>query len=143
MSQGAEKDLLNSGESKTGARKKDGFFFWAPRMLTLMFAFLLSLFALDVFQEQNGFWFTIVAFVVHLVPAITILVVLALAWRWEWVGTVIFALLATVYILKTRGTFVIGTYILISGSLYLIAILFLISWIRNRIRTRHDTVEAG
>ncbi len=34
------------------------FLFWSPRVLTILFALFLSLFALDVFGEGYGFWAT-------------------------------------------------------------------------------------
>ena len=35
--------------------------FWAPRILCILFAVFVSLFALDVFGEGYGFWETILA----------------------------------------------------------------------------------
>jgi lysylphosphatidylglycerol synthetase-like protein (DUF2156 family) len=71
--------------------------YWSPRVLSIAFAIFLSLFALDVFNEVHGFWQTVLAFSVHLIPAMVIIAVLILAWRWEWIGTALFALLAVYY----------------------------------------------
>ena len=60
--------------------------FWTPRVLCLLFAVFLSLFALDVFNEGYGFWKTILALFMHLVPTSIVLAVLAISWRWEWAG---------------------------------------------------------
>ena len=65
--------------------------FWLPRILCLLFAVFISLFALDVFGEGYGFWETIVAFLIHLIPTGLILIALAIAWRWEWIGAILFA----------------------------------------------------
>ena len=55
--------------------------FWMPRTLCALFAIFVSIFALDVFGE--GFWDTIVALLMHLVPTGIILIALAIAWRWN------------------------------------------------------------
>ncbi len=78
--------------------------FWCPRVLTILFALFLSLFALDVFGEGYSFWQTLIGLVMHLIPTLIILVVLAVSWRWEWVGTVLFAALGLLYAyLALRG----------------------------------------
>ena len=59
---------------------------WTPRILALLFAVFLSLFALDVFGEGYGFWKTILALVMHLIPTGIVLAVLAVSWRWQWLG---------------------------------------------------------
>ena len=56
---------------------------WMPRILCLLFAASLSLFALDVFGEHSGFWETLVGLLMHLVPTFAALIVLAVSWRWE------------------------------------------------------------
>ena len=60
--------------------------FWTPRVICIAFAIFLSLFALDVFNEGYGFWKTILALLIHLVPVYIVLAVLALAWRCFTVG---------------------------------------------------------
>jgi len=42
--------------------------YWAPRIIAILFIVFISLFALDVFIEGYGFWETIVALFMHLVP---------------------------------------------------------------------------
>jgi len=71
--------------------------FWAPRVICMAFAIFLSMFALDVFGEGHGFWKTLLALLIHLVPVYIVLAVLAMAWRWEWIGAVGFAGLAMWY----------------------------------------------
>jgi hypothetical protein len=67
--------------------------FWTPRILCTLFAAFISVFALDVFGEGYGFWETVVALLMHLIPTGVILIVLAIAWRWEWVGGALFTAL--------------------------------------------------
>ena len=109
--------------------------FWTPRILAIFFAIFLSLFALDVFSEGYGFWETVVALVMHLAPTFIVLVALAVAWRWEWVGAVLFFGLAVLYVVMAWGRFPLGTYLLISGPLLVVGVLFLLNWmLRDELR---------
>jgi hypothetical protein len=100
--------------------------FWLPRVLTILFALFLSLFALDVFDEGDAFWETIAAFMMHLIPTGIVLIVLAFAWRWEWIGAVGFTALGLIYAAMawTHPSWIA----IISGPLFLIAVLFLLGW---------------
>jgi hypothetical protein len=60
--------------------------FWTPRILCILFAVFLSLFALDVFDEHLGFWKTLLALAIHLIPTWIVLGAMMLASRWQWVG---------------------------------------------------------
>lgn len=115
--------------------------FWAPRGIAILFAAVLSLFALDVFQENLGLWQALAAFAMHLVPVGVYLIILLLAWRWEWVGAVFFAGLAALYIAtlpRQLSTAVrINWVSVIAGPLVAIAALFLLGWWkRGEIRAR-------
>jgi hypothetical protein len=108
---------------------------WLPRVLTILFAIFLSLFALDVFDEGFGFWGTVVALFMHLIPTWIVLGVLALSWRWEWVGTVAFAALGSLYAYFAVGRGHPEWTLVISGPLFLVGGLFLLNWLcRKQIR---------
>lgn len=110
--------------------------FWTPRVLCILFALFLSLFALDVFSEGYGFWETILALLVHLVPVYIVVIALVIAWRWEWVGAILFTALALFYLVWTWGRFHWSVYLGISGPLVLLGVLFLFNWIyRAQLRT--------
>ena len=102
--------------------------FWTPRVLCILFAVFVSLFALDVFGEGYGFWETILAFMIHMIPTGIVLVVLAVAWRWEWVGGVLFIALGALYIVMTWERAQWPAYLLISGPLFVVGVLFLVNW---------------
>jgi hypothetical protein len=106
--------------------------FWTPRALCILFAGFVSLFALDVFGEGYGFWETMLALLMHLVPTAIVLIVLAIAWRWELVGSTLFDVLGVAYILMTRGRFPWTTYLIMSGPLFLISLLFQLNWVYRR-----------
>jgi len=102
---------------------------WAPRALGVAFALFLSLFALDVFSESFGFWNTLLALAIHLIPTGIVVAVLALAWRWEWVGALLFAAAGGLYLMNALRH--PDWILMISGPLFLIAVLFLISWLKR------------
>jgi MFS family permease len=104
---------------------------WTPRVLGLLFAAFISIFALDVFDEHLGFWPTALALVMHLIPTAILLVLVALAWRWPWIGAVAFPALGGFYIASFWGRFPWPTYLIIAGLLFLVGALFLLSWMRR------------
>jgi hypothetical protein len=108
------------------------FLFWAPRILCLLFIGLISLFALDVFEEHRSFWDTTIALLIHLIPTGILLVILAVSWRWELVGGLLFPALGAFYLIAFWGRFHWSAYAIISGSLFLLGALFLLSWNSRR-----------
>ena len=102
--------------------------FWSPRVLCILFAMFLSLFALDVFNEGYSFWETIVALLIHLVPTYIVIIALVIAWRWEWVGAILFVVLALFYLVSAQGEFSWSTCLMISGPAFLVGVLFYFNW---------------
>jgi hypothetical protein len=102
--------------------------FWAPRILGILFAAFISLFALDVFGEGYGFWETILALLIHLIPTAILVAVLIISWRWEWVGGVLFPALGALYLVMAKG-FPWSAYLMVSGPLFLMGVLFLLNWL--------------
>jgi hypothetical protein len=105
--------------------------YWTPRIAGILFVLFLSLFALDVFEMNLGFWETIVGLFMHLIPSILLAIAVALAWRWEWVGALVFAGWSIFYIASARG-FPWSVYAIIAGIPFVIGILFLLDWIYRR-----------
>ncbi len=117
--------------------------FWTPRILSIAFIVFLSLFALDVFDEHLGFWPTLLALTMHLIPVFVLIAALILAWRWEWIGAALYGAAGLLYI-----TWVVSTsrpvplamrviWILsIAGPAFVIAGLFLANW------RKHDQLRA-
>ena len=102
--------------------------YWAPRLLGLLFAGFISLFALDVFNEYHGFGPTLRALAMHLIPTFILLLLLAVAWRWELAGALAFTGLAIFYLVAFWGRLHWSAYVIISGPLFLLGALFLLSW---------------
>ncbi|MDY6900658.1 MAG: hypothetical protein SWZ49_21655 [Cyanobacteriota bacterium] len=98
--------------------------FWLPRILGILFAIFLSLFALDVFTEGYNFRETITALLMHLIPTFVVVIALIIAWRWEKIGSMVFAALGLFYLITSRGEGWI-----ISGPMFVLGVLFLLTWI--------------
>jgi len=110
--------------------------FWTPRFMGILFVLFLSLFSLDVFDMELGFWETLLAWLIHSIPSVVLLVALVLAWKWEWIGALIFIGWAILYLVAFRDQS-LSAYLAISGLPALIGLLFLLGWIwRKQIRQK-------
>jgi hypothetical protein len=113
--------------------------FWAPRALSIAFIGFLSLFALDVFGGGYGFWKTLLALTMHLIPTFVLIAALVLAWRWEWIGATIYAAAGMLYVIlvllwppRPIPPAVKLVWILtIAGPAFVIAALFLANWMKR------------
>jgi len=104
--------------------------YWTPRALCIAFAGFISMFALDVFNEGQGIWGTILALLMHLIPTFLILVVLALSWRREWIAGTVFIALAALYVISVwnKPSGIWSGILLLAGPLILTGALFLLNW---------------
>ncbi|MBM4167746.1 MAG: hypothetical protein FJ215_01105 [Ignavibacteria bacterium] len=102
--------------------------YWSPRILSILFAAFISLFALDVFAEGSGFWETVLALLIHLIPTFIIVAILTLSWKREWIGGILFLALGILYIVFSWGKFPWTTYVAKAGPLVLTGLLFLVGW---------------
>ena len=114
-------------------KNSDRILHWAPRVLGIVLAAFISIFALDVFGEGYGFWGTLLALIMHLVPTFLIVGALLAGWRWEWPGGVLFIGLGSILYGHVTGQemdFV--TYLLlIPGPLAFVGVLFLMNWFQE------------
>lgn len=122
-------------------KKIDKFIYWAPRIISIIFILFLALFSLDIFDGHYGFWGTIVGLLMHNIPVLVLLLVLAIAWKREWVGAVGFFLAGGLYLLlmfidalKNSVEIYLFSYsLIIAGPAFLVGILFLINWRQRRV----------
>ncbi|MFH1134388.1 MAG: hypothetical protein V1735_07935 [Nanoarchaeota archaeon] len=122
------------------AKQVGRFLFWTPRILSMLFILLLALMSLDVFELKLGFWPTLLALLLHLIPAIILAIVLIIAWKHEIVGGIAFLVAGIAYIgfvldsaLKnTFEWYLLSWTFQISGVAFLIGILFLVGWSRKK-----------
>lgn len=104
---------------------------WSPRIIALVFAGLLALFALDAFKMNKSLADQFGDFLVHLLPAVITVGGLVIAWKYRLVGGFLFLFLGIVF------TFYFGTasnfynFLLISAPLFAAGILFLLSAIQQ------------
>ena len=117
--------------------------FLAPRVLSILFIAFLSMFALDVFGEGLGFWKTLVALAMHLIPSFVLICALIVAWRWEWVGAAVYAAAGTLYVVTLLPHRVPALPIklqwisVIALPAFVIAALFVANWLkRDQLRAR-------
>ena len=111
-------------------RTRQRIILWTPRLLGVLYAAFISIFALDVIEEGRPIGETLIALAMHLIPTALVLLILAAAWKWPWIGTAGYASLAAVYsVWAWRHPLWIA---LIGGSLLLIAALFWASHLMTR-----------
>jgi hypothetical protein len=106
----------------------DRLLYWAPRVLGMAYALFISIFALDVFGVNLPLAKLLLAFAIHLIPTGMVLVVLAFGWKWERLGSGGFVSLGLFYMWSTRLRFPVITYVIITGSAFLIGLLFPANW---------------
>jgi len=107
---------------------------WLPRLLAILYALFLSLFAFDSW-EGVGFWQGVVGFIVHLLPVYLVLFALVVAWRWSRAGGVAFLALAIGFSLFF-GWNEPALLAIMAGPLVVIGLLFLVGGWRASPRPR-------
>jgi hypothetical protein len=106
--------------------------YWSPRILGILFSAFISIFALDVFSEHLPFGRTMLALALHMIPTAIVVMVLLISWKWEWAGAIGYFSLGVIYIITMWKPFPLVTYVAVSGPAFLIGVLFLFDWIRQR-----------
>ena len=99
---------------------------WAPRVLGILTALFLGLFALDAFKPGVPVLQSLPDFIIHLAPALVLLLVVAVSWHRAWLGGVMFLALAAVYAVMAAPRF--DWILAIAGPLVFVGVLFLWSW---------------
>jgi hypothetical protein len=118
--------LARSGQRSPGMQ----LLYWSPRALCIVFALFISMFAMDVFQEGQGVWSTMLALFMHLIPTFLLIALLVVSWRREWIAGVLLPLLAVLYVVWAWGRpfASLSTFLLMAGPLVLTGALFLLNW---------------
>ena len=121
--------------------KVNKFIFQTPRILAVLFIIFLALFSLDIFEGNYGFWGTILGLFMHNIPSMVLLIILIISWKHELVGAITFILVGILYIVFNIITgnpnaelwyTTLFIFLQISGTTFLIGILFLINWFKKR-----------
>ena len=101
--------------------------YWAPRVLAVLYALFISLFALDVFSEGYSITETIVALFMHMLPTLVVVIMLVIAWRWELIGGLLFILLAGAFLVFFGRGGDLDTSLIVAVPLFLVGMLCLIN----------------
>lgn len=110
---------------------------WIPRIAGILFALFLTVFSFDVFGQGEPVWKTAMAFIIHNIPTIVLLIVMYFSWRRSWLGAMAFFVLGVVFFLlmpnKAKSIFIVL-------PLLITAVLFFLNWVfRSSIRKAKET----
>jgi hypothetical protein len=108
---------------------------WTPRILGVVYAAFISLFALDVWGTAGGFWEKLAGFLIHLMPTYVVVIALVVAWKWPWIGSIAFMGLAVAFSF-VFGWREVGVLLPMALPLIVIGLLFLADGWANRPQLR-------
>ncbi len=112
--------------------KINRFIYWTPRILSIIFILFLAMFSLDIFEENYGFWGTLLGLFIHNIPTFILLAVLLISWKHELVGAIAFIFAGILYIfillISDFKVYMLLWILQISGPAFLIGILFYLGW---------------
>jgi hypothetical protein len=139
--------MMNMAEKKPASKKKvpvkimkpaaqkrkiSPWLYWAPRIMTIIFILYISMFSLDVFDMDLGFWGTIVGLFMHNIPSFVMIVLLIVAWKHEWVGAIGYIALALLYIISAASRvnllMALSWSLTIAGPAILLGALWDLNW---------------
>jgi len=115
------------------ARKINGFIYWTPRILSILFVVFIGLFSLDVISPELSNGEIIQGLLMHNIPTFALIIILVIAWKFEIVGGIVFIIGGIAYIImvlqgEVPGYIAISWSLTIAGPAILIGILFLLNW---------------
>lgn len=100
--------------------------------LAVLTALFISIFALDVFSEGYNFLEIILGLWIHLIPTYILIAALLVACKWERFGGILFIILGLFYICMSWNRSQLLGYVIISGPLILLGILFILSSLKKK-----------
>lgn len=110
--------------------------YFLPRILSIIFILFLSIFSFDVFGENIGFFQAILAFFIHSLPSIFLILITIIAWKFDLVGAITFFSAGILYILLVGFNRPWSWYAFISGPAFFVGILFFLSWLQRRKKSK-------
>jgi len=99
---------------------------WVPRVLGLLFAAFISLFALDAFGTGEPLWRQTVGFLVHMIPTVLVIGAVIVGWRWPLMGGVLCLGLGLLYVAVAWGRASWVAYAVIVGPTWITGVLFFV-----------------
>lgn len=124
-------------DKKNKLSKGRKWLFWLPRILSILFIVFISMFALDIFEMNLGFFGTIVGLFMHLLPSIFLTIILIVGWKRGIIPGVTFILAGIFYIVMLLINTELEWYMLswsltIAGPAFVIGILFIWDWVLRK-----------
>ena len=120
-------------------KKINKFVYWTPRILSIILVLFLTIFSGDVFEENLGLWQTVLALLIHNIPALLLAVIIWISWKYEIVGGVAFILAGIAHLVFSiiRETpdpwyMALAISLILDGPAFLIGILFLVGWFKKK-----------
>lgn len=101
--------------------------YWAPRVLSILFVLLLSVFSLDVFDQVSG-WAVVPALLMHLMIPLILLIAVIVAWRYDIFGAAAFLLFIAYYFYIAGFDRHWSVYAVVIAPAAVICVLYLLSW---------------
>jgi len=101
---------------------------WAPRIAAILIIFFVSLFSLDVFGMEGTPLELLGGFLIHSIPSIVMILMLAFAWRRPAVGFIAFLIAGGFFLRFVILGGDLAHFLLFSGPLLLISALFYADW---------------
>ena len=102
------------------------FLYWTPRILSILLACFISVFALDVFSEGYSTAELAIALLMHLLPTIITIIFIVIAWKHERVGGWLFTALGIAFLFI--GGFELVAILTFSLPLFIIGGMYLSSY---------------
>lgn len=103
------------------------FLTWFPRVLALVFAGFISIFALDSFEGHDSFLLKMGHLFMHLVPTMTVLAALWLAWYRRIIGGLVFMMLGMAFTIHFSTWRETGLFLMFSLPLFVAGVAFIFS----------------
>ncbi len=113
------------------------FLTWFPRVLAILFAGFISLFALDSLEGHHTFLQKTGHLLVHLIPTVVVLAVLGLAWHRRIIGGLVFMMLGMVFTIYYGTWRKTELFLLFSMPLFVTGVAFMFSQY-SRLQTRKN-----
>lgn len=116
---------------------RDPWLKWTPRVLGILYAVFISLFAFDVWEMEGSLWARFGGFLIHLVPTYLVVIALLVAWWRPSAGGVLFLALAAAFSLFF-GWREPGALLPLALPLVVTGVLFIADWwvMRGRLQLK-------
>ena len=105
--------------------------FWTPRVICVLFAFFMFIYAFDVFNNEGSIKEIIVDFLIRLLPIFILIVLLFFSGRMPWLGAIVFNVIGLSYLIFYWGNFSFVTFIGVAGPMFIVGFFFLLNAIFN------------